>query len=564
MAAPEFLCANWPSDCTDCKRGGKYTCKGCLLVTYCSATCQKSHWPQHKSECRSPLGKKTWQPAWILENRTPSFIGNGIGEQFGAPKYLWGNVPAVDVLRLGSNEGDGYQEDLHILFAASGDLRNVIKTVAQLPSSYSRSLHVIINDRDFDNVARNFTLLLIALVVEDANKATDHIVHLWYSALVRESDIDLLHQRISPLIEEICGKIKDKAPKSLLGKTWTFGKRSLRIVLEKSSWDRLLSFVTAPVTLTAERAHEIRAAVTLAESRKDYRDRYMYCLSPAHRVAFNKFRGDGLLLPFGSTRQEFRVPNPTFFQAEDTWPMKDSADPLQGWSSEDVANTSSGAAAADIYGKLFYHIRGMLRSFLSQLSRRCLSFELLHVDAALLPDFLEENTFSRIEVSNISDGGWLGIHRTLGSMVPLLQTPLENPHACLITLFLNAVDETLTDQDKLRDMTVDSPTTKALLKYLPPTRKLSSTFDPELIKFNSGRNFLTPFDHIFDRYSKELGFCEVADLLGAAMKDNHSIIEKWPFRLKLRPGQPGAQEEFDRSVSGGMSGKERYVEWKRI
>ena len=47
------------------------------------------------------------------------------------------------------------------------------------------------------------------------------------------------------------------------------------------------------------------------------------------------------------------------------------------------------------------------------------------------------------------------------------------------------------------------------------------------------------------------------------MKDTHTIIEKWPFRLKLQSGQPGAQEEFDRLLGGGMSGKERYVEWKR-
>jgi hypothetical protein len=34
--------------------------------------------------------------------------------------------------------------------------------------------------------------------------------------------------------------------------------------------------------------------------------------------------------------------------------------------------------------------------------------------------------------------------------------------------------------------------------------------------------------------------------------------------LKLRPGQPRAQEEFDRLLSGGVLGKKRYVEWKRI
>lgn len=42
------------------------------------------------------------------------------------------------------------------------------------------------------------------------------------------------------------------------------------------------------------------------------------------------------------------------------------------------------------------------------------------------------------------------------------------------------------------------------------------------------------------------------------------MIEKWPFKLKLRPGQPGAQEEFDQLLGGGVSGKEFYMEWKRI
>lgn len=65
------------------------------------------------------------------------------------------------------------------------------------------------------------------------------------------------------------------------------------------------------------------------------------------------------------------------------------------------------------------------------------------------------------------------------------------------------------------------------------------------------------------RFMKKLKFSEAAQLCGTEMNKNHTIIEKWPFRLKLRPGQPGAQEEFDRMLGGGVSGKERYVEWKR-
>lgn len=66
------------------------------------------------------------------------------------------------------------------------------------------------------------------------------------------------------------------------------------------------------------------------------------------------------------------------------------------------------------------------------------------------------------------------------------------------------------------------------------------------------------------RYSTNFKFSEAADLMGAAMKDKHTIIDKWPYRLKLRPGQPGAQDEFGRLFTGGTSAKQRNVEWKRI
>ena len=65
----------------------------------------------------SPLGKEAWLPAWALEDRRPSFVRGGIGEHYGAKKYLWGNIPAFDVLRLESNEGKDYAGDLRILFA---------------------------------------------------------------------------------------------------------------------------------------------------------------------------------------------------------------------------------------------------------------------------------------------------------------------------------------------------------------------------------------------------------------------------------------------------------------
>jgi hypothetical protein len=50
---------------------------------------------------------------------------------------------------------------------------------------------------------------------------------------------------------------------------------------------------------------------------------------------------------------------------------------------------------------------------------------------------------------------------------------------------------------------------------------------------------------------KDFKFLEAAKFIGTATKESHTVIEKWPFRLKLRPGQPGAQEEFNRLLGGG-------------
>lgn len=48
------------------------------------------------------------------------------------------------------------------------------------------------------------------------------------------------------------------------------------------------------------------------------------------------------------------------------------------------------------------------------------------------------------------------------------------------------------------------------------------------------------------------------------MKAEHTIIEEWPYRLKLEPGEPGAGEAFNRALSRDSCGKECYVEWRRI
>jgi len=90
---------------------------------YCGKACQTNHWPEHKGVCKSPLGKTNWRPQWERDGREPAWARGDAPKNwhnpFGAGKYLWGNIPAIDILRLEQNEGRGYRQSLALLFAGN-------------------------------------------------------------------------------------------------------------------------------------------------------------------------------------------------------------------------------------------------------------------------------------------------------------------------------------------------------------------------------------------------------------------------------------------------------------
>lgn len=186
----------------------------------------------------------------------------------------------------------------------------MIKTIASVPLGYISPISPFINDLDFGIVARNTIINLLALTVPDKAQAAECMLHVWYSAFIRQGDADLLARHVRPLFEEVNSKIATKPPGTILGKTWKFGSHSCRVELTKEKWQSLLKYLEVPRGLSTEQAHQVRVAVTTAKERRDYRERRMIVQAPAHRLCNIKFREDGILLPFGGSRHAFSIPNP--------------------------------------------------------------------------------------------------------------------------------------------------------------------------------------------------------------------------------------------------------------
>lgn len=53
-------------------------------------------------------------------------------------------------------------------------------------------------------------------------------------------------------------------------------------------------------------------------------------------------------------------------------------------------------------------------------------------------------------------------------------------------------------------------------------------------------------------------------LLGTGVKVDHTIVERWPTALKLKPGQQGWEEEFATALASCAVCSQRYVEWKSV
>lgn len=86
---------------------------------------------------------------------------------------------------------------------ASGDLRNVVRTINELPDNYSGHVTIVLNDRQPMIVARNLLILTILGTISDNAEAADVALHFWYSAFVPQSHAVVLGRMVMRLGEHI-------------------------------------------------------------------------------------------------------------------------------------------------------------------------------------------------------------------------------------------------------------------------------------------------------------------------------------------------------------------------
>ncbi|KAF1977218.1 hypothetical protein BU23DRAFT_596674 [Bimuria novae-zelandiae CBS 107.79] len=179
------LCANSQRTVDDkllpCENEAPFVCSGCQFVQYCSTECQQSDRKHHKVNCKSAFMTGTWVPAWLKDKRKPAFVDapdtkiKTYGPQ--NDRQLSRHQHCFQAAHNGGTDRIVNQV-LNLLFAASGDIGNIVKTVRRLPKEYQGNCTMVCNDNDFQVNGRNVILLMTVLHFEP-EVSTPIMIHLW-------------------------------------------------------------------------------------------------------------------------------------------------------------------------------------------------------------------------------------------------------------------------------------------------------------------------------------------------------------------------------------------------
>ncbi|KZV67124.1 hypothetical protein PENSPDRAFT_62747 [Peniophora sp. CONT] len=559
-----------PEDYFECPNEGTKTCSECKLVLYCSRLCQERHWKLHKKVHKDALVDSQWKPAWEKEGRPPSWTSRS-PEEFD-PKTsgssLWGNMPAIDVLNFVRNKDLMKSTSLNVLFAASGDLRNAIKTVNALPDTFQGELTITLNDRDPFVSLRNIMLLRLLGADGDPRRAADAALHHWYSVLLPRQ----YHTEILALLSEMGLKLLEDQPSGADG--YKLGVlSSLQVIMGAGSYLRgLTAAFCAQDKYTAADAKAELNGIRFDPSRRDLHDKSYSRLEPPHRLSIQKFRECGLVLPFGASTAHFDTPNYMLFSPSGKWSIGDGERPLFGWNIEDIvaSGRAHGLTRYDLYGSLYFHVSELLCDFAKRLSRFRIKFIVLNEDAVDLATNIQRGDlkdvgipatarFDRIDVSNIMDANYVGVEKVIGAWGPLLRRARTS---ALLGYFMNWA---MGDKSKPKTEDMDE------LKRSGRTSPQPSQLDPMawmtwMTDIMNDFPAYTDTSKAFDRYLVEHKVTSSLRQARLKLRQEHTVL---PHRLcvpidaqkTVKPGPLLSEESwYLQAQLGGFTWNERFVE----
>lgn len=183
--------------------------------------------------------------------------------------------------------------------AASGDIQNLVRTVNGLPDQYRGNCHILFNDRNPLVVGHNLVVLCALLSPEyPVEDAAELGLNLMYSMALTPS--------MSSSLSQIMLKLSNTRPSQTISVS-TSGKGSIQTTIRPR--DLELTFEMLRSSYDLRTARQGYYDIMLSPQRKDYRDRYMSCLKPSHRLGFSVFRELGILAPFSLNTSDFTEPN---------------------------------------------------------------------------------------------------------------------------------------------------------------------------------------------------------------------------------------------------------------
>ncbi|XP_078000257.1 uncharacterized protein LOC144452920 [Glandiceps talaboti] len=421
-------------------------CSACLTIWYCGSDCQRKHWKFHKASC-----EQTREDIINIAKAGQIPTRREQGQKFGyTGVYYWGNVPAVDMLKLPQNEWNDNQFDkLHILFAGVGDLRNIIKTGASLPNAFKGQVEFYLNDEDENILARNMLFLFMMFTCDYIAPTADALVQLWYSISITDDH----QQRLEKSLKEL-SKINREDLLVITNSKINISEEHLRSL--KAVWSIWLKSLQegGPQNHIIKQRHFY---ISIDSGSVNGWSNYMRCIPEQHKQSIQEWLDNGVLLASRNPKKEeaifqnvtllnknklsgencFLTPELLMFPE---WYLNEplvysiSADstPFTCW---DYVEAKSQCNVPDVSEMYSVYISDVIQKFAFNLRKGLLSFQFVLGNCFQLTREInpEETKFDRIATSNLSD--YYGIPVILNYFKPFLNS--TNPKSVIITELMN-------------------------------------------------------------------------------------------------------------------------------